>query len=47
MNLKPFCKHDGINRFEKKFKKYSGEMNDLGVHRIIRGCTLEVNSEGL
>ena len=47
MNLKVFCNHGGIYRFEKKLKKYSGEINPLGVHRIIRGCILEVNSEGL
>ena len=32
---------------EKKIKKYSGEINPLGVHRNIRGCILELNSEGL
>ena len=47
MNLKSFCNHGGIYRFEKKFKKYSGEINPLGVHRNIRGHILEVNSEGL
>ena len=47
MNLKVFCNHGGIYRFEKKLKKYSGEINPLGDHRIIRGCILEVNSEGL
>ena len=32
----------------KKFKKHSGEnINPLGVHRNMRGCILEVNSEGL
>ena len=37
----------GIRKFEKKIKKYSGEINPLGIHRNIRGCVLEVNSEGL
>ena len=31
----------------KKFKKYSGEIKSLGVHRNMRGCILEFNSEGL
>ena len=30
MNLKLFCIHAGIYRFEKKFKKYSGEIKDYG-----------------
>ena len=47
MNLKLFHSHAGIYRFEKKFKKYSGEINPLGDHRNMRRCILEVNSEGL
>ena len=47
MNMKLFCNHGAIYTFEKKFKKYSGEVNPLGVHRNMRGCTLEVNFEGL
>ena len=31
----------------EKLKKYSGEINPLGVHRDIRERILEVNSEGL
>ena len=46
-NLKLFCNHGGIYRFKKKFKKYSGKTNTLGVHRNIRGCILEINCEGL
>ena len=34
-------------RFEKKFKKYSGKTDPLGVYRNIGGCMLEVNSVGL
>ena len=33
MNMKLFCNHGGIYRFEKKLKKYSGEINPLEVHR--------------
>ena len=44
MNLKLVLNHGGIYRFEKKFKKYSGEINPLGVHRNMRGCIFEVNS---
>ena len=47
MNLKLFCNHGGIYRFEKKFNKCSGEINSLGLHEDMRGCLLEVNSEGL
>ena len=47
MNLKLFCNHDGIYRFEKKFKKYPREISLLRIHRNIRGCIIEVNSEGL
>ena len=32
---------------EEKFKKNSGEINPIGVHRNIRGCILEVNCEGI
>ena len=44
---KVFPKHDGISRFEKRFKRYYGDINPLGVHRNMRGCILEVNSERL
>ena len=37
----------GIYKFEKKMKKYSGDINLLGIQRNIRGSILEVNSEGL
>ena len=47
MNLKLFCNHGMIYSFGKKFKKYSGEMNPSGVHRNMRGCVREVNSEGI
>ena len=47
ISLKLFRNHGGIYRFEKKSKKHSGRINLLGVHRNIRGCILEVNSEGL
>ena len=33
INLKLFLNHGGIYRFRKKFKKGSGEINPLGVHR--------------
>ena len=36
-----------VYRFERKFMKYSGEINPLRVHRNIAMCILEVNSEGL
>ena len=47
MNSKHFFNHSGIYKFEKKIKKYSGEINPLGFHRNMRGCILEVNSAGL
>ena len=47
MNSELFRNHGGIYRFEEKFKKYSREINSLGVHRNMRGCILEVNSKGL
>ena len=47
INLKLFRSHSGIYRFRKKFKKDSGEINPLGVHRNIRECILEINCEGL
>ena len=31
--MKLFCNHGGIYRFRKKFKKDSGEINPLSVHR--------------
>ena len=46
INLKLFRNHGGIKRLEKKFKKYSGEINPLWVHRNMRGCILKINSEG-
>ena len=47
INMELFRNHEGIYRFHKKINKYSGEINPLGVHRNMRGCILEVNSEGL
>ena len=47
MNLKLFCKHGGIYRLQKKFEKYSGDINHLVIHKNMRGCILEVDSEGL
>ena len=46
-NLKLFRNRGGIFRFKKKLIKYSWEINSLGVHRSMRGCILDVNSEGL
>ena len=34
----------GIYSFEKKFKKYTGDANPVGVQRNVRGCILEVDS---
>ena len=31
--MKLFCNHGGIYRFRRKFKKDSGEIKPLGVHR--------------
>ena len=47
MNLKLFDNHGAIHGFEKKFKKYSGKINPLGVLSNMSGCIIEVNSEGL
>ena len=47
ITLKLFHNHGGIYRFRKKFKKDSGEINPLGVHRNMRGSILEINCEGL
>ena len=47
INLKLFRNHGGIYRFRKKFKKDSGEINPLRVHRNMRVCILEINCEGL
>ena len=47
ITLKLFHNHGGIYRFRKKFKKDSGEINPLGVHRNMRVCILEINYEGL
>ena len=44
MTLKLFRNHGAIRRFEKKFKKYSGEINPIGVHRNMRGNILDVNA---
>ena len=33
MNLKLFCDYGEIYKFEEKPKKYSWEINPLGVHR--------------
>ena len=43
INLKLFLNHGRIERFRKKLKKNSGEINPLGVHRNMRGCICEVN----
>ena len=47
ITLKLFHNHGGIYRFRKKFKKDSGEINPLRVHRNMRVCILEINCEGL
>ena len=47
ITLKLFHNHGGIYRFRKKFKKDSGEINPLGVHRNMRVCILEINCERL
>ena len=48
MNLKLFRYHGAKYRCEQKYKKHSGEnVNPLEVHRNMRGCILQVNSEGL
>ena len=46
INLKLFRNRRGIYRFKKKLMKYSWKINPLGVHRSMRGCILDVNSEG-
>ena len=43
ITLKLFHKHGGIYRFRKKFKKNSGEINSLRVHRNMRMCILKIN----
>ena len=45
INLKLYSNHGGIYRFMKKFKKDSGGIDLLGVHRNMRGCILEINCE--
>ena len=45
INLKLYSNHGGIYRFMKKFKKDSGGIDPLGVHRNMRGCILEINCE--
>ena len=47
ITLKLFHNHGGIYRFRKKFKKDSGKINPLRVHRNMRVCILEINCEGL
>ena len=47
INLKLFRNHGGIYRLKKKFKKDSGEVNPLGVHRNVRVSILEISCEGL
>ena len=47
INLKLFHNHGGLYRLSQKFKKDSGEIDPLGVHRIMRECILEINCEGL
>ena len=47
INVKLFYNHCGLYRFRKKFKKDSGEINPLEVHRNTKRCILEVNCEGL
>ena len=47
ISLQLFCNHGGICRFRKNLKKDFGEINHLGVHRNIRDCVLEINSEEL
>ena len=47
INLKLFCKHRWTYKSKKKFKKYSEEIKPLGVHRNIRVCILQINSEGI
>ena len=37
INLKLFHNHGGMYRFQKKFKKYPGEINPLGIHTYIGG----------
>ena len=36
----------GYTGLRKNSKKYSGEIHLSGVHKNMRGCILEVNSEG-
>ena len=47
ITLKLFHNHDGKYRFRKKFKKDSGEIKPLRVHRNMRVCILKINYEGL
>ena len=47
ITLKLFHNHGGIYRFRKKFKKDSGEINPLRVHKNMRVCILEINCGGL
>ena len=41
LTRKVFPKHDGVNGFEKTFKKYSGDINPSGVHRNMRRRSLK------
>ena len=47
ITLKLFHNHGGICRLRKKFKKDSGEINPLRIHRNMRVYILEINCEGL
>ena len=44
INIKLF--HGGTYRFQK-FKKCTGEINPLGIHRNMRECILKFKSKGL
>ena len=47
ITLKLFHNHEGIYRFRKKFKKDSGEINPLLVHRNMRMWIFVTNCKGL
>ena len=47
ITLKVFHNHGGIYWFRKKFKKDSGEINPLRLHRNMSVCILEIICEGL
>ena len=44
---KSFCKHGGICRFDKKIQEIFVREKTLRAHRNMRGCILEVDSEGI